>query len=59
MENSMITLTLDEKELQALIGLLDAGVRSTGLQSVGAAAHLFQMIEAAAKQPKLEDPQTK
>ena len=55
----MITLTLNEQELQALVGLLDAGVRSTGLQSVTAAAHLFQIIEAATKQPKLEDPQTK
>lgn len=52
----MVTITLNEQELQALVGLLDAGVRSTGLQSVTAASHLFQLIEAATKQPKAKEP---
>ena len=43
----MITLTLDQNELQALAGLLDAGVKATGLQSVKLAASLLTKLEAA------------
>ena len=51
----MITLTLDQNELQALAGLLDAGVKATGLQSVKLAASLLTKLEAAvaeANKPK-------
>jgi hypothetical protein len=43
----MITLSLDEKELQALVGLLDAGVKAVGLQGVDAASHLLRKITEA------------
>lgn len=40
-------ITLTDTELQALAGLLDAGVRSTGLRSVSDAAQLLSRIEGA------------
>lgn len=40
-------ITLTETELQALAGLLDAGVRATGLRSVKDAAALLSRIEGA------------
>ncbi len=43
----MITLTLDQNELQALAGLLDAGVKATGLQGVKQAASILTKLEAA------------
>jgi hypothetical protein len=43
----MITLTLDQNELQALAGLLDAGVKATGLQGVKHAASILTKLEAA------------
>jgi hypothetical protein len=49
----MITLELTNDELQALAGLLDAGVRATGLRAVKEAASLLEKLEAAA-QPKEE-----
>jgi len=45
----MITLELTNDELQALAGLLDAGVRATGLRAVKDAATLLAKLEAAAK----------
>lgn len=42
-------ITLTESELQALVGLLDAGVRATGLRSVTEAARLLSRIEGAEK----------
>jgi len=50
----MITLELTNDELQALAGLLDAGVRATGLRAVKEAAALLEKLEAAT-QPKDED----
>jgi hypothetical protein len=47
----MITLELTNDELQALAGLLDAGVRASGLRAVKDAATLLDKLEAAA-QPK-------
>lgn len=44
----MITLTLTEQEVQALAGLLDAGVKAVGLRAVKDAATLLEKIEAAA-----------
>ena len=44
----MITLTLTEQELQALAGLLDAGVKAVGLRAVKDAASLLEKMETAA-----------
>jgi hypothetical protein len=49
----MNTLKLTDQELQALAGLLDAGVKALGLRSVKDAAMLLEKIEAAA-QPATE-----
>jgi hypothetical protein len=46
----MITLELTNDELQALAGLLDAGVRATGLRAVKEAASLLEKLEAATKE---------
>ena len=43
----MITLTLTEQEIQALAGLLDAGVKAVGLRAVKDAASLLEKLEAA------------
>lgn len=48
----MIELKLTEQELQALAGLIDAGVRSTGLRGVKEAAVLLDKIERAAEAAK-------
>lgn len=42
-----ITLILTEAEANALISLIDAGVRSTGLNAAEAAAALFNKIKTA------------
>lgn len=42
-----IVLGLDDSEMQALAGLIDAGVRATGLRSVKEAAALLDKIEKA------------
>ena len=47
----MITLQLTEHEVQALAGLLDAGVKAVGLRAVKDAATLLSKLEEAA-QPK-------
>lgn len=41
-------LELNEQETQALVGLLDAGVRASGLRGVKEAYGLLEKIEAAA-----------
>ena len=43
----MINISLTQEELTALAGLLDAGVKATGLQSVKLAASLLTKLEAA------------
>ena len=54
----MITITLDQNELQALAGLLDAGVKASGLASVKTAASLLVKLEAAvAEANKPAEPQ--
>ena len=53
----MITLTLDQNALQALAGLLDAGVKATGLQSVKLAASLLTKLEAAVAEANKSEPQ--
>lgn len=42
-----ITLILTEAEANALMGLIDAGVRATGLNSAESAAALFNKIKSA------------
>lgn len=53
----MITITLDQDELQALVGLLDAGVKATGLQGVKHASGILVKLETAvaAKNDKKTD----
>jgi hypothetical protein len=43
----MIKLELTEHEIQALAGLLDAGVKALGLRAVKDAATLLDKLEAA------------
>ena len=43
----MITLTLDQNELQALGALLDAAVKATGIQGAKAAVPLYAKLEQA------------
>lgn len=54
-----ITITLTEPELQALAGLLDAGVKATGLAGVKTAASLLTKLEEAVaeanKKPTTEE----
>jgi len=51
----MHTLELTEQELQALAGLLDAGVKALGLRAVKDAASLLQKLEAAAQSKEHSD----
>ena len=51
-----LILTLNEQEVKALLGLLDAAVKAQGLNAVINAAVLYQKILTAAKeQAKLKD----
>ena len=43
----MKQLQLTEEEIQALVNLMDAGVKALGLQSVKNAAHLLTKLETA------------
>lgn len=55
-----VTLTLTEQELQALAGLLDAGVKATGLAGVKTAASLLTKLEeAVAEANKASTPDLK
>jgi hypothetical protein len=45
----MTTLTLTDHEIQALAGLLDAGVKALGLRAVKDAATLLDKLEEATK----------
>ena len=40
-------ITLPDSEMQTLAGLLDAGIRATGLRAVHEASRLLSRIEAA------------
>lgn len=56
----MITLSLTESELQALAGLIDAGVKATGLASVKVAASVLAKLEAAVEEArKAQEPEQK
>ena len=50
----MITLTLTEQEIQALAGLLDAGVKAVGLRAVKDAATLLAKLEAATQETETD-----
>ena len=43
----MFTLRFTKQEMEALAGLLDAGVRATGIRSVKDAANILDKLEAA------------
>jgi len=51
----MHKLELTAHELQALAGLLDAGVKAVGLRAVKDAATLLEKLEAATKDQKNEE----
>jgi ABC-type siderophore export system fused ATPase/permease subunit len=51
----MITLTLTEQELQALVAIIDAGQKALGLQASRACAILQDKIDAAAKAAQPEE----
>ena len=51
-----VTLTLNNEELQALAGLLDAGVKAVGLTSVKSAAALLVKLEAAVAEANASEP---
>lgn len=53
----MLTLTLNNDELQTLTALIDAGVKATGLQSVKAAAALLDKLEKAVAQANAPQPE--
>lgn len=43
----MIKIELNQEEVQALINLMNAGVKATGITSVKAAAVLIEKVEKA------------
>ena len=51
-----VTLTLNNEELQALAGLLDAGLKATGLSAVKQAAALLVKLEAAVAEANASEP---
>jgi len=54
----MITLTLDQNEVQALGALLDAAVKATGIQGAKAAVPLFAKLEAAVAEANAKTQET-
>lgn len=50
----MIKVELTEQELQALVGLLDAGVKTVGLRAAKEAAILVDKLESAAQAAQSE-----
>lgn len=54
----MNILKLTDEQLQALVGLIDAGVRATGLRSVKDTASLMEVIERAEKEAVTADKKT-
>ena len=51
----MHKIELTDQELQALAGLLDAGVKTLGIRAVKDAAIILEKLEAAAKSEKEQD----
>ena len=50
-----VTLTLDNNELQSLVGLIDAGLKATGLSAAKSAAALLVKLEAAVAEANAAD----
>ena len=53
-----VTIVLTVDELQAIAGLIDAGVKSVGLSGVKAAASILTKLEAAVAEANLEQKET-
>ena len=51
-----VTLTLDNNELQSLVGLIDAGLKATGLSAAKSAAALLTKLEAAVAEANASEP---
>ena len=51
----MVTISLTEAELQSLVGILDAGIRATGIRAVKEAAPILDKLEVAAQELKPKD----
>ena len=51
----MVVLNLTKEQTQALVQLIDAGVRATGIQSVASASDLIQLITRAAQEAENGD----
>ena len=51
----MKQIELTDQELQALAGLLDAGVKALGIRAVKDAASILEKLEAAASSEKEQD----
>lgn len=51
-----VTITLTQDELTALAGLMDAGIKATGLQGVKAAASILTKLEAAVAEANAAEP---
>ena len=51
-----VTITLSQDELTALAGLLDAGIKATGLQGVKQAAAILTKLEAAVAEANAAEP---
>lgn len=52
-----VTLTLTLDELQAVVGLIDAGIKSVGLSGVKSAAAILIKLEAAVAEANKSEPQ--
>ena len=52
-----ITVELTEQEAQALLNLMDAGLRQVGLNAAANAALLARKIQDAAQQPDDDPPE--
>jgi hypothetical protein len=53
----VITLTLDQNEVQALGALIDAAVKATGIQGAKAAVPLYDKLEKAVAQANAPKPE--
>jgi hypothetical protein len=53
----MITLTLDQNEVQALGALLDVAVKASGIQGAKAAVPLYTKLEAAVAEANAPKPE--
>ena len=50
LELNVITIEFTQEEIQALAGLLDAGVKAVGLRAVKDAASLLDKLESATQE---------